>query len=170
MADTVYDEFMDEDTQKGKYMSFRLGNEYYGIGINYVNEIIGIQPITEVPKTEDYIRGLINLRGKIIPVIDVRIRFGKEPVPYNDRTCIIVIEVNRFVVGVIVDTIADVVTIEDQNIVPPPKVGKHSKENKYIYGIGKIGEDVKLLIDPEMLLDEEDIEELMEKETQTEEE
>lgn len=158
MAEEVTEILEDEDTQKGKYMTFRSGNEYYGIGINYVNEIIGIQPITEVPESENYIMGLINLRGKIIPVIDVRIRFGKEPLPYNDRTCIIVIDVKSTVVGLIVDTIAEVVTINDANIVPPPTVvSGSSQENKYVYGIGKIEDEVKLLLDPDALINDRDI-------------
>lgn len=158
MAEEVTEILEDEDTQKGKYMTFRSGNEYYGIGINYVNEIIGIQPITEVPESENYIMGLINLRGKIIPVIDVRIRFGKEPLPYNDRTCIIVIDVKSTVVGLIVDTIAEVVTINDANIVPPPSVvSGSSQENKYVYGIGKIEDEVKLLLDPDALINDRDI-------------
>ena len=79
---------MDEhDTQKGKYMTFKSGEEYYGLKIQYVNEIIGFQEITPVPETEDYIMGLINLRGKIIPVIDVHRRFNQEPFEYDDRTC-----------------------------------------------------------------------------------
>lgn len=158
MAEEVAEILEDEDTQKGKYMTFRSGNEYYGIGINYVNEIIGIQPITEVPESEDYIMGLINLRGKIIPVIDVRIRFRKEPLQYNDRTCIIVIDVKSTVVGLIVDTIAEVVTIDDANIVPPPTVvSGSSQENKYVYGIGKIEDEVKLLLDPDALINDRDI-------------
>ncbi len=147
----------DEDTQKGKFMTFKSGNEYYGIGINYVNEIIGLQKLTVIPEVEDYIKGLINLRGKIIPVIDVRIRFRKEPLEYNDRTCIIVIDVKSTVVGLIVDTIAEVVTIDESNIVPPPSLGNGVHSNRYVYGIGKVGDDVKLLLDCDKLINEQDI-------------
>ena len=77
------------DTQKGKYVTFQSGNEYFGLKIQYVNEIIVFQEITEIPESEDYVKGLINLRGKIIPVIDVRLRFKQEPFDYNDRTCIL---------------------------------------------------------------------------------
>ena len=77
----------EHDMQKGKYMTFKSGNEYFGLKIQYVNEIIGFQEITVIPETEDYIKGLINLRGKIIPVIDVRLRFKQPPFEYNDRTC-----------------------------------------------------------------------------------
>jgi len=146
-----------EDTQKGKYMTFQSGNECYGIAINYVNEIIGIQSITAVPETDEYIRGLINLRGKIIPVIDVRLRFRQEPIEYTDRTCIIVINVKNVVVGLIVQTIAEVVSIDDQEIEPPPSLGGASTNSKYVYGIGKIGDNVKLLLDPEKLISDEEL-------------
>lgn len=150
----------EEDTQKGKYMTFISGDEVYGIAINYVSEIVGLTKITEVPETVDYIKGLINLRGKIIPVIDVRLRFKKDPVPYNDRTCVIVIMVEQITVGLIVDTIAEVCTIDDADIVPPPSVVNNSGAARFVYGIGKIGDDVKLLINPANLISEEDQETL----------
>lgn len=142
-----------EDTQKGKYMTFYCGNECYGIGLKYVNEIIGIQPITEIPEVEDYIIGLINLRGKIIPVVDVRIRFNKAPMEYNDRTCIIIVDVKEVVIGLIVDTIAEVVSIADEDIIPPPTLSKGMNQpNRFVYGIGRTPEGVKLLVDPEKLI------------------
>ncbi len=150
----------DEDTQRGKYMTFKSGNEFYGIGINYVNEIIGLQKLTEIPESEDYIKGLINLRGKIIPAIDVRARFRKPPIEYNDRTCIIVVEIKSIIVGLIVDTIAEVITIDEKNVVPPPSIGASS--NKYVYGIGKVGDEVKLLLDCEKLISESDLQTLKE--------
>lgn len=147
----------DEDTQRDRYMTFKCGEEYYGIGIGYVDEIIGIQPITEVPETPDFVKGLLNLRGKIIPIIDVRLRFKKEPIEYNDRTCVVVITVSDVMIGLIVDTIADVVTIPESDILLPPSVGS-SGSSRFVYGLGKIGDDVKLLIDPVRLigLDEEE--------------
>lgn len=148
----------EHDAQKGKYMTFKSGNEFFGLKIQYVNEIIQIQSITAIPETEDYIKGLINLRGKIIPVIDVRLRFKQEPFDYNDRTCIIVINVRETVVGLIVENIAEVVEIKDENILPPPSIGKAEKtQNKYVYGIGKVGNDVKLLLDPDKLINDEDL-------------
>lgn len=150
-------EELEEDTQKGKYMTFKSGREYFGIGISYVKEIIGMQQITVVPEAEDYIKGLINLRGKIIPVIDVRLRFKQEPFEYNDRTCIIVIEVQSTVVGLIVETIAEVVNIDDSDIEPPPTLNQDNVQNRCVYGIGKVGENVKLLLDPEKLIRDEDI-------------
>lgn len=147
------------DAQRGKYMTFKSGNEYFGMKIQYVNEIIQFQTITVIPETEDYIKGLINLRGKVIPVIDVRLRFKQEPFEYNDRTCIIVINVKSTVVGLIVEQIAEVVEIKEENILPPPAIGRADKvqQNKYVYGIGKVGDAVKLLLDPDKLLNEEDL-------------
>ena len=150
---------MDErDTQKGKYVTFKSGKEYFGLKIQYVNEIIVFQEITKIPESEDYIKGLINLRGKIIPVIDVRLRFKQEPFDYTDRTCIIVVNVKNIVVGLIVEQIAEVVEIQEENIIPSPVVGKADKsQNKYVYAIGKVGEQVKLLLDPDKLLNDEEI-------------
>lgn len=146
------------DTQKGKYVTFRSGNEYYGLKIQYVNEIIVFQEITEIPETADYVKGLINLRGKIIPVVDVRLRFRQEPVPYTDRTCIIVIQFESTVVGLIVEKIAEVVEIPDECILPSPSVGKADKKNnKFVSGIGKVDNGVKLLLDPARLLQDEDM-------------
>ena len=148
----------EHDAQKGKYMTIKSGNEYFGLKIQYVNEIIGFQAITAIPETEDYIKGLINLRGKIIPVIDVRLRFRQPPFDYNDRTCIIVIDVKSTVVGLIVEKIAEVVEIREENILPPPSIGRADKvQNKYVYGIGKVGDSVKLLLDPDKLLNDEDM-------------
>ena len=147
---------VEHDTQKDKYVTFKSGNEYFGLKIEYVNEIIVFQEITEIPESEDYIKGLINLRGKIIPVIDVRIRFKQEPFEYNDRTCIIVINFRDTVVGLIVEKIAEGVEIQEENILPSPTIGKADKsQNKYVYAIGKVGDEVKLLLDPDRLLNDE---------------
>ena len=146
------------DEQKGKYMTFKSGNEYFGLEIRYVNTIIQLQSVTKIPETEDYIKGLINLRGKVIPVIDVRLRFKQPELDYNDRTCIIVINVKSMMVGLIVEQIAEVVEIADDNILPPPTIGRGDKgHNKYVYGIGKVGDTVKLLLDPDKLLNDEDM-------------
>lgn len=148
----------ERDTQKGKYMTFKSGNEYFGLEIQYVNEIIQLQSITAIPETEDYIKGLINLRGKVIPVVDVRLRFKQEPFEYNDRTCIIVINIKSMMVGLIVEKIAEVVEIKEDNILPPPSVGRVDRaQNKYVYGIGKVGDTVKLLLDPDKLLNDDDL-------------
>lgn len=147
-----------QDTQQGKYVTFMSGNEYFGLKIEYVNEIIVLQEITAIPESEEYIKGLINLRGKIIPVIDVRLRFKQEPFEYNDRTCIIVINVQSTVVGLIVEKIAEVVEIPEENLLPSPSIGPNDKtKDRYVYAIGKVGDSVKLLLDPDKLLNDDDL-------------
>jgi len=162
------EEELEEDTQKGKYMVFKTDGEFYGLALSCVNEIIGIQPITEIPEVEDYIRGLINLRGKIIPVIDVRTRFKQEPHEYTDRTCIIVVNVRNVTVGLIVEKIVGVVSILDADIEPPPSISQAGGKNKYVFALGKAQETVILLLDPEKLLGTDDYE-LMEELTESEE-
>ncbi len=160
MAETEAQELWEqEDTQKDKFLTFSLGNEFYGIEIKYVTEIVGMQPITEVPELPAYIRGIINLRGKIIPVMDVRLRFKKPLREYNDRTCIIVVDIRDVAIGLIIDNISEVMSIPEGDIVPPPEVGK-GLSNKFIKGIGKFGSDVKLILDCDKLLNEEETESL----------
>lgn len=160
MAQTVVQELLEqeEDTQKGKFLTFVIGSESYGIEIKYVTEIIGIQSITELPELPEYIRGIINLRGKIIPVMDVRLRFRKPFREYDDRTCVVVIDIDEISIGLIVDSVSEVLSISDGEIVPPPEVNKTG--NRYIKGIGKVGNEVKLLLDCNKLLNEEDVENL----------
>lgn len=148
----------EEETQKGRFLTFALSNEIYGIEIQYVTEIIVIQPITQVPDMEDYIRGIINLRGKIIPVVDVRLRFKKAFRDYNDRTCVIVVELNDISIGLIVDSVSEVIPIPDSDIVDPPDVKKGG--SNYIRGIGKVDGEIKLLLDCERLLSEDETEAL----------
>ena len=104
----------EEDTQHGRYLTFNLGTESFGIEIKYITEIIGMQPITALPGLPAYIRGIINLRGEIIPVMDIRLRFGKEEIAYNDRTCIIVAKFEDVDIGLIVDSVSEVLTIPDE--------------------------------------------------------
>jgi purine-binding chemotaxis protein CheW len=148
---------MEEDTQKGRYLIFALGKETYGIEIKHVTEIVGFQEVTELPELPVYMKGIINLRGKIIPVMDVRLRFKKEIREYNDRTCIIVIEIQNISIGLIVDSVTEVLSIGEQDIVEPPQMNKDLK-NKFIKNIGKAGNDVKLLLDCEKLLTENEME------------
>ncbi|WP_238884131.1 chemotaxis protein CheW [Clostridium sp. YIM B02551] len=149
----------EEDTQKGKFLTFRLEKETYGIEIKYVIEIIGIQEITEVPQLPEFIKGIINLRGRIIPVMDVRLRFKKNFVEYNDRTCVIVVDINDLSLGLIVDGVSEVVSIKEEDIVPPPDI-RNNNESRYICGIGKVEDDVKLLLDIEKLLNVDELNEL----------
>ena len=149
---------LEEDSQKGMFMTFQTGKEFFGISISYVNEIIAMQPIAAIPEVDDYIKGLINLRGKIIPVIDVRVRFKMEPCEYTDRTCIIVIDVKSTMIGLIVERLADVDTIAEDSIVPPPSLGRKEHEhNKYVYGLARTGDTVTLLLDPGKLIKQDDI-------------
>lgn len=147
--------FEEEDTQKNKFLTFDLGSESYGIDIMYVTEIVGIQPITEVPELPNFIRGIINLRGKIIPVMDARLKFGKEEKEYNDRTCIIVVDVAAISIGIIVDAVSEVLNINEEDIVPPPAISSGGR--KYIKSVGKNGDDVILLLDSEKLLNEDEM-------------
>ena len=151
-------EEMEEDTQKGKFLTFSLGDEYYGIDIMYVTEIVGIQPITVVPELPEYVKGIINLRGKIIPVMDARIKFRKDLVSYNDRTCIIVIDIQDLSIGIIVDAVSEVLNISDDNIVPPPNLNPGGR--KYIKGVGKSEQHVTLIVDCEKLINENEADEL----------
>lgn len=156
MSEAIVSNLLDyeEDTQKGKFLTFILGNETYGIEIKHVTEIIGIQPVTEVPELPEYIRGIVNLRGKIIPVMDVRLRFKKPFREYNDRTCVIVVDIKDISIGLIVDSVSEVLSIPDGEIVVPPDINKGG--NKYIKGIGKTENEVKLLLDCNKLLNEND--------------
>ena len=161
MADIQTDELLEEeeDTQKDKYLTFSLNKEFFGIEIRFVTEIIGIQAITEIPQLPQYIKGIVNLRGKIIPVMDVRLRFQKEPMEYNDRTCIIVVEIKDICIGLIVDRVSEVLSISEENIVPPPD-NKLGVKSKYITGIGKVENDIKLILDCDELLNDEEAESL----------
>lgn len=144
-----------EDTQKGKFLTFSMGSETYGIEVRYVIEIIGIQPMTEVPELPEYIKGIINLRGNIIPVMDVRLRFKKPFKEYNERTCIIVIDIDDDNVGLIVDSVSEMLSIPEEEIVDPPEANKTG--NRYIKGIGKVGNEIKLILDCYELLNDIDV-------------
>ena len=144
-----------EDVMRGKYLTFYVGDNGFGLEISYVTEIIGIQNITHVPHTHQYIKGIINLRGKIIPVMDVRVRFNKEPKDYNDRTCIIVVDIGDTGIGLIVDMVREVLQIADEEIVPPAAGGQESMDNRYISGIARTGDYIKLLLDIERLVSDE---------------
>lgn len=158
MADVFANEFgeIEEDTQKGKFLTFLLGNESYAIEIKYVTEIIGVQDTSQIPELPNYIRGIINLRGKIIPVMDVRLRFKKPFKEYDDRTCVVVVDIKDISIGLIVDSVSEVLSIPDEEIVPPPDLNKGG--SKYIKSIGKVGNEVKLILDCDKLLNEGEIE------------
>lgn len=136
-----------------KLLIFALGAEGYGVSILKVKEIIGMLDITPVPRTPDFIKGVINLRGKIIPIMDLRMKFGMDQKEYDERTCIIVIEVNihgaQKLLGVVVDMVSEVVTISQEQIEPPPEYGGAGLDHNFILGIGKIKDRVVIILDIE---------------------
>ncbi len=144
----------------GKYLTFTLNNEEYGIGILTVKEIMGMMEITAVPKTPDFLKGVINLRGKVIPVINLRMKFGMEEIEYDERTCIIVVEVssakNRVQMGVIVDSVSEVLNITAEDIEPTPSFGT-SLNTTFILGMAKTDEGVKILLDIDRVLSESEL-------------
>lgn len=129
----------------GKFLSFFLGKEEYAIEILKVQEIIGLMPITPVPKMPDYIRGVLNLRGKIVPVMDLRTRFNFEQVEDTTETCIIVLQENRYQMGVVVDKVSEVADIQGSQIEDVPKVGIRDK-SEFLSGIGKVKETVRMIV------------------------
>lgn len=149
----------EEDTQAGKYLTFILGSESYGLEMRFITEIIRIQKITPVPDMPAFVKGVINLRGQVIPVMDVRLRFGMPARDYDDRTCIIVINVGAIAVGLVVDTVSEVTDIPDEQIEQPPQLGTRAS-SRYILGLGKVKDEVKIILDAERLLREEEVETL----------
>lgn len=143
------------EIQGGKFLTFLLGEEVYGLPIKKAREIIGLMEITHIPKTQRYIKGVINLRGKIISIIDLRLKFGMEGKAYNDRTCIIVIEVgaenNLRLVGVIVDAVSEVLNIQKNEIEPAPEY-EAQIERDCLIGLGKMKDKVIMLLDIEKIL------------------
>ena len=144
-----------EDTLKGRYLTFIIDKESFGIEIRFVMEIIGIQTITEMPEMPDFMKGIINLRGKIIPVMDIRIRFRKNPRQYDDRTCVIVIDFKGTLVGFIVDSVSEVLTIPEADITDRPSLSAGDSRG-YINKIGKVLNTVILLLDCGKLLNKEE--------------
>ncbi len=135
----------------GKYLTFKLAGEEYGLEILKVREIVKIMDITLVPQMPGYVKGVVNLRGKVISVIDLRLRFGLPETEYNDETCIIVVNLGGTEIGVVVDTVQEVLDIADDQIEPPPSVGSQV-DTQFILGMGKIGERVKILLDIDCIL------------------
>ena len=143
-----------KDTTEGQFLTFAVEDEVYGVEISAVKEIASICEITKVPLTEAHIKGIINLRGDIIPVLDIRARFLKPDVEYDSLTCIVVVEYDKYTLGLIVDRVNEVMRIDDDNILMPPSA-RLSHHNQYIRNIGKSGDDVILLLDLDKLLERE---------------
>lgn len=156
MADEQLWDDEDENTQADKYLLFNLGQEVYGIPITHVINIIELQKITEVPDMPVHIRGVINLRGSVIPVMDLRLRFRLPERPYDDRTCIIIVKVGGKSVGFICDTVAEVHAIAPGDIEEPVQFKRDQGQARYISGLGKVGDDVRILLDVEKVLAEDE--------------
>ena len=141
--------------KEGKYLTFSLDNEQYGIGILKIKEIIGMIPITPVPRTPQYVKGVINLRGKVIPVIDLRERFGMGVVNSTERTCIIVVEIEgnsgTIMMGILVDSVSEVLSIKGEDIEDTPTFGA-KLDTDYILGMAKMDGGVKILLDIDCVL------------------
>ncbi len=141
--------------REGKYLTFTLAGEEYGIGILKVKEIIGIMAITTVPQMPDYLKGVINLRGKVIPVVDLRLKFGMEAMDYTERTCIIVVEIanggQKVMIGILVDSVSEVLNIKGGDIEDAPNFGSRLNTD-YILGMAKTGGKVKILLDIDRVL------------------
>ncbi len=157
MRDELLDDEENEDTQANKYLFFKIGKESYGIGIRFVIEIIELQNISEVPDMPAYVKGVINLRGRVIPIVDLRLRFDLEAREYDSRTCIIVTEVDRVLVGCLVDTVEEVMEIPEKNIEPPPRFKTVSGRDQFISGMGKAGDAIKILLDAERIVRDENL-------------
>jgi purine-binding chemotaxis protein CheW len=146
--------------REGKYLTFVLAGEEYGIGILKVKEIIGIMAITTVPQTPAYMKGVINLRGKVIPVVDLRLKFGMEAMDYTERTCIIVVEIansgQKVMIGILVDSVSEVLNIKGGDIEDTPNFGSRLSTD-YILGMAKTGGKVKILLDIDKVLSAEEM-------------
>jgi purine-binding chemotaxis protein CheW len=143
-ADLVFNE---ENDINDMYLTFGVSGEEYGIGIAYVTEIVGMQRVMEVPDVPRFIKGVINLRGKVIPVMDVRCRFGMEEKPYTERTVIIVLDIDNIPIGLVVDNVSEVLEIPEADIDQPPQFGANRDGSGVIRGLGKQGDKVAILLD-----------------------
>jgi len=139
--------------KEGKYLTFFLGKEEYGVEILEVREIIGLMEITQVPQVPDYVKGVINLRGKVIPVIDIRLKFSMESIAYTTETCIIVLNVKEILMGIIVDTVSEVLDVSEKDIEPAPSFGS-KLQTDFILGMAKVDGKVKILLDIAKVLTE----------------
>lgn len=146
--------------REGKYLTFSMADEEYGIGILKIKEIIGMMPITTVPQTPEFVKGVINLRGKVIPVVDLRLKFGIDAIDYTERTCIIVVEVESTTgnveIGIVVDAVSEVLSIKGEDIEDTPAFGTKLRTD-YILGMAKMKGGVKILLDIDKVLNAEEV-------------
>jgi len=143
--------------EEGKFLTFNLDKEVYGVEILKVKEIIGLMDITTVPQTPDYMKGVINLRGKVIPVVDLRLKFSLQEIEYTKETCVIVVDVRKSLIGIIVDSVSEVLYIKSDEIEETPDFG-HEKDNRSILGLAKAKGRIIMLLGIEEVLSSEDIE------------
>ncbi len=143
--------------REGKYLTFVLSNEEYGIEILKVREIIGLMDITSVPQAPAYMKGVINLRGKVIPVIDLRLKFSMSENDHTEETCTIVVEVSNTLIGIIVDSVSEVSDIGSEEIQETPNLGQNLDTN-FIMGMGKLKEKLIILLDIDKVLSAEELE------------
>lgn len=152
--------------EEEKYLMFCLNREYYGIPILKVNEIIGLMEVTSMPHTPNFMKGIINLRGKIIPVLDLRLKFNMPERAYDEQTCIIIVEIfennRQNFIGTIVDKVAEVVNVNNADIELPPQYGQQV-ENGFLTGIGKVKDKVVMLLDVETIINCQEVVNLVEK-------
>ena len=155
LAETVDKAIKEITDREGKYLTFSMANEEYGIGILKIREIIGMMPITSVPQTPAFVKGVINLRGKVIPVMDLRLRFNMDSIDYNERTCIIVVEIfgqsATVQIGIVVDSVSEVLNIKQDEIEDTPTFGT-SLNTDFILGMAKMEGGVKILLDIDQVL------------------
>jgi purine-binding chemotaxis protein CheW len=148
------------EQRAGKYLTFQLGNEEFAIQVLRVREIMGVQEITAVPQTPGYVKGVINLRGKVIPVIDLRLKFGLPEMEYTQRTCIIVVQIQaaagKLPIGVLVDAVSEVLTLQGNEIEDTPDFGD-GVATPYLLGMAKIKGKVKILLDIDRVLSSQDL-------------
>jgi purine-binding chemotaxis protein CheW len=154
--DLIVEDDEEMELQVEKYLLFTLGEEEYGIDIARITAIEELQQITAIPGMPDFVKGVINLRGKVIPAVDLRLRFGLEEREYDDRTCIIIVSVNEGTIGFIVDIVSEVHEIGNEDIGPPPFFKKVSGNEQYISGLAKKGEGVKIILDVHKIISNED--------------
>jgi purine-binding chemotaxis protein CheW len=148
------------DEASGRYLTFWTDNQLFGISIASVEQIVKMQKITSFPEFPDYAKGIIDLRGNIIPIIDVRLRLHKQEIPYNDRTCIIVTNIHQNLIGLIVDAVDEVTKLDEESISAPPKVSTDNT-NVYLTGIAKSDGKIILLLDSEKILENDELAEII---------
>lgn len=149
--DEDFESLEEEKELETKYLIFGVGEKDFGLKIKYITEIVSIMPITEIPNVPEYLKGIVNLRGKGIPVIDTRIRFGNEEKEYNEKTVIVILNLNDHYFGLIVDGVREVISIQEDSIEPAIDFNMQTN-SKFVEGLAKVGDRVKILLDVHKLI------------------